>query len=231
MIFGIAHRPPRPSSCNPAAEVGAPPEYESRIFVDEPVEPFAAEDLDSFHDLMRRVSEGSQDAFWELVERYGGYLRRAVRRVLDGRLRSKFDSLDFVQMVWKSFVRMQGQADRFERPQHLAKFLVGMATNKVHMEARSWLATEKHDVQREVPLHHASGKVRKEMTGREPDPVETVIAQERLEQLLQNMPPHYRRIVELKSEEHTSAEIARILHLDPQTVRRFLKALSDATDP
>ena len=76
---------------------------------------------------MRRVREGSEDAAWEVFVRYGGYIRRAVRRVLNPKLRSKFDSLDFVQWVWLSFFRMRDKADRFETPQQLVKFLAGMA--------------------------------------------------------------------------------------------------------
>ena len=54
-----------------------------------------------------------------------------MRRVLSPELRSKFDSLDFVQWVWLSFFRVRDKADRFERPEHLVKFLAGMARNKV----------------------------------------------------------------------------------------------------
>ncbi len=64
---------------------------------------------DDFCTLMRRVGEGSEDAAWELVTRYGEDIRRAVRRVLNVKLRPKFNSLDFVQLVWKSFFRVARQ--------------------------------------------------------------------------------------------------------------------------
>ena len=56
---------------------------------------------DNFRSLICHVREGSEDAAWDLVEQYGEAIRRAVRRALNERLRSKFDSLDFVQLVWK----------------------------------------------------------------------------------------------------------------------------------
>ena len=62
-------------------------------------------DKHDFPSLMQQISMGSEDAAWELVERYGELIRRAVRRVLNKKLRSKFDSLDFVQLVWSSFFR------------------------------------------------------------------------------------------------------------------------------
>ena len=55
------------------------------------------------------------------------------------------------------------------------------------------------------------------------------IAREQWERLLQDQPAHYRRIIQLKLQGHTSAEIGTILGLDAQTVRRFLKKLLHAT--
>lgn len=188
---------------------------------------------DRFRDLMRRVGEGSEDAAWELVEEYGGYIRRAVRRVLNYKMRSKFDSLDFVQLVWKSFFRMGGEADRFERPAHLVKFLAGMAGNKVRMEVRRRLSTARYDVAREVPLDDLLEEEEDdddpEIVAREPGPMDVAIARERRERMLRDQPSHYRRIIELKLQGHTSGEIGQVLGLDGHTVKRFLKRLFDAT--
>ena len=74
---------------------------------------------DEFRSLIRRVRGGSEEAAWELVREYGEAIRRAVRRALHVSLRPKFDSLDFVQIVWKSFFRAR-TIDRFESPQDLA---------------------------------------------------------------------------------------------------------------
>ena len=68
---------------------------------------------DDFRRLMQRVRDGSEEAVWDLVSVYGEAIRRAVRRVLNRNLRSKFDSLDFVQLVWKSFFRKREKVDRF----------------------------------------------------------------------------------------------------------------------
>ena len=82
---------------------------------------------DDFCNLMRRLGEGSQEAAWELVDRYGEDIRRTVRRVLCIKLRPKFDSLDFVQLVWNSFFRARANFDRFHRPEELAAYLAAMA--------------------------------------------------------------------------------------------------------
>jgi hypothetical protein len=46
--------------------------------------------------LMERIQEGSQDAVRELLDQYGSHLVRVIRRRLSQRLRSQFDSADFV---------------------------------------------------------------------------------------------------------------------------------------
>ncbi len=104
-----------------------------------------------FSELMKRVADGSEDAAWTLVERYGDRLLRAVRRSLPDGLRSKFDSVDFVQLVWASFFRVRGSSSRYGDPQELVAVLMQMARNKVAMEIRH-RATQKHDFRRERRL-------------------------------------------------------------------------------
>jgi RNA polymerase sigma factor (sigma-70 family) len=189
------------------------------------------DNLDDFHELMHRVHEGSEEAAWELVQRYGGYIRRAVRRVLNPKLRPNFDSLDFVQLAWHSFFRMRDQAGRFEEPRHFAKYLASIAFNKVRMEARRRLDTEKHGAGREIRLERVFGRNREKMADPEPGPVDVAIARERWNQLLKGQPPSYRQIIQLKLQGHSSAEIATMLDIDQTTVRRFLNRLLIATIP
>jgi len=88
---------------------------------------------DDFHNLMQKIRQGSEDAAWQLVTRYGGALRQAVRRVLSARLRPKFDSADFVQIVWLSFFRVPAHRGQFDNPAALVAYLARMAQYKVGM--------------------------------------------------------------------------------------------------
>ena len=150
------------------------------------------------------------------VERFGA---------LDERLRAQFDSLDFVQMVWKSFFRVRDLTDRFKSPGELGAYLVTIARNKVGMEFRRRLLTQKYNVNRERPpnAEHARGAPDIDDSG--PAPIEVAIARERWHGLLRSQPAHYRRIIELKLQGHTCREIAHSLHLAECTVRRFLNRL------
>jgi RNA polymerase sigma-70 factor (ECF subfamily) len=185
-----------------------------------------AEYDDDFRNLMYRVGEGSEDAAWELVNRYGEAIRQAVRRVLNVKLRSKFDSLDFVQLVWNSFFQVRDKSERFHRPEELVAYLVAMARNKVGMEVRRRLMTKKYNVQYEQSLHTEGCS---DLTGRQPEPIDIAIAHERWDTMLKDQPTHYRRIIHLRLEGHTCQSIADAVHLDERTVRRFLKKLLDAT--
>jgi RNA polymerase sigma factor (sigma-70 family) len=191
--------------------------------------PQMAQPNDAFRDLMRRVREGSQDAAWELVDQYGESIRRAVRRVLNERLRSKFDSLDFVQIVWNSFFRADDRAVQFDRPEELAAYLVGMARNKVGMEVRHRLMTEKRNLRREQSLDQLGDNGHPDLPSPQPSPIDVAIAHEQWDRMLEGQPSHYQQIVHLRLQGHTYQSIADAVHLDECTVRRFLKKLLRTT--
>jgi RNA polymerase sigma-70 factor (ECF subfamily) len=182
-----------------------------------------------FRDLMQRVREGSEEAAWELVGQYGDTLCRTIRRILDRRLRSKFDTLDFVQLVWGSLFRARDTLDRFDRPAQLGAYLAIMARNKVAMEARRRLQTEKYNVNREDPYDSAVVATRARTPDRQSAPIDVAIARERWDHLLKDQPPHYRQIICLRLQGHTHQAIADRLGLDESTVQRFLKRLLEET--
>ena len=173
---------------------------------------------DDFRDLMRRLREGSEDAAWELVERYGETIRRAVRRSLNWKLRAKFDSMDFVQLVWLSFFRARHKLERFDSPAEIVAFLVTMARNKVGMEVRRRLLTRKYDVNREYPLD-------KPIAGHQPAPIDVAIAREQWDRMLLNQPKQYRQMIRLRLQGRTYEDVAHSLQVSERTVRRFIKKL------
>ena len=85
-----------------------------------------------------------------------------------GCLRSRFDSLDFLQSVWGSFFRrMRTSPTEFEDSRHLVAFLARAAKNKVIDEYRR-AASRKHDMHREEPLW-VDGRRPKDV----PDPIDS----------------------------------------------------------
>ncbi len=173
---------------------------------------------------MQRIVKGSEEAAWELVMHYGHVIRRAVRLKLNVRMRSKFDSLDFVQLVWLSFFRARDRVVRFTRPEELVAFLTKMARNKVGMEFRRRLQTEKYDVNRECSLDTSCAQ-HAAIPAHQPAGIDVAIARERWDRMLSNQPEGYRRIIRLRLRGLTNQEIADRLEIAECTVRRFLKRL------
>src|SRR6516225_1162834 len=103
-------------------------------------------------DFLRRIHAGDDGAARELLNRFEAEVRLVVRRQLPRLLRSRFDSLDFLQSVWGSFFRrMRSSPTTFEDSRHLVAFLARAAKNKVIDEYRR-AASRKHDMHREEPL-------------------------------------------------------------------------------
>src|SRR6476619_2628517 len=87
---------------------------------------------DEIRGFLGRIQAGDDEAARELLTRYEPEVRLVVRRQLPRILRSRFDSLDFLQSVWGGFFRRvrTGPAD-FEDSRHLVAFLARAAKNKV----------------------------------------------------------------------------------------------------
>ncbi len=76
-----------------------------------------------FRTLLEGIRAGSEDAAWRIIELFGPHIHRVVHRLLDRRLRSQYDSVDFVQAVWASFFREPNRIRSFETPSDLIRYL------------------------------------------------------------------------------------------------------------
>jgi RNA polymerase sigma factor (sigma-70 family) len=177
-------------------------------------------DNNEFRELMRRVRKGSPEAVCALIRKYQDEMLDAVRRVLYPGLRSKFDSREFTQMVWLSFFRLPKHAARLDTSRQFVAYVVEMARHKVFMAKRRY-GTLRRDASREVPLTDDC----EELVSREPQPVDNAIALETLEQLLKDLPPRDRQIVEMRLQQKTYTEIGAQLKIDPHTAYRVIKKI------
>lgn len=179
-------------------------------------------------DLLREAEDGSEEATWQLVERFSPYLYRVVRRRMEPSLRRRFDSKDFVQMAWASFLLRDRNLTEFEDEQSLVAFLAAIAANKVAGGARATFARKKRDANREVGIDHpeASG-----VASVEPGPSHVVEFRDIWNRYLSEQPKHHQRIVQLRIDGLTHQAIADELALNERTVRRVLKNLCAEFDP
>jgi RNA polymerase sigma factor (sigma-70 family) len=182
---------------------------------------------EEFRRLMARVRAGCEQAAQELFDRYSGHIARVVRRRLHGRLRTQYDSQDFLQAVWASFFAVPLDEYTFERPEDLVGFLARMACNKVIDVTRQRFGTVKHDINRERPLGCAPDGPLEQVAARQPTPSQEVMAEERWEQLLAGLTPRFRRVLELLRNGQTHQTIAQELGLHPKVIQRFLRQLAE----
>ena len=175
-------------------------------------------------DFLRRIQAGDDGAARELLDLYEAEVRLVVRRQLPRLLRSRFDSLDFLQSVWGSFFRrMRTAPTEFEDSRHLVAFLARAAKNKVIDEYRR-AASRKHNMHREEPLW-LDGRRPRDVPDPIDSPSEVAQAHEVLVRLRELMPEERRTILELKAQGLSSKDIGERLGISERTVQRVLEEL------
>jgi len=183
-----------------------------------------------FADLMRRVREGSPEAARELAEVYGPHIFRVVRRRLTKRLRTKFDSSDFVQSVWASFFAVQPATVSFDTPENLIAYLVTIARNKIVDEIRQRHVSIKRNINRERSLDGSAAFQAEALEARQPTPSQLAVAKEQWEAWLRKVPSHHEHVLHLLRQGNTQREIAQKLGVDVKTVRRVIHKLAPEYD-
>jgi RNA polymerase sigma factor (sigma-70 family) len=178
-----------------------------------------------FLQLMQRVLGGDGTAAVELLDRYGPAVRHAVRCRLSRKMRSKFDSLDFVQDVWASFFANPPGENDFPDQEKLIAFLTQVARNKVVDAARQRFVGKKYNIQREYSLDNDLPGGPSQVAASQPTPSEVFIGREQWDRLLRSQPRVYRRILILASEGRQAEEIATELGINVRTVERFMSKL------
>jgi RNA polymerase sigma-70 factor (ECF subfamily) len=178
-----------------------------------------------FSECMARAKGGDPTAIREILARFEGEVRIMVRARLPKKLRTQFDSIDFVQAVWQSFFSdFRGDARHFENEQDLRKFLAGVARNKVFEQHRRLTRTEKYDLAREERLYVRRGDrdILRDVISPDPSPSQNAQASDRLEQLVAGRSPLEVRVITLRHQGATFAEIAAITGLNERTARRII---------
>jgi RNA polymerase sigma factor (sigma-70 family) len=178
-----------------------------------------------FAALVAELKEGSQEAAWDLVELYGPYILRVVRRSLNRKIRSKFDSQDFVQAVWASFFTHRDRFLHVDKPEQLVGLLAAMARHKIVDEMRRRLDTEKHDVRRERSMDDWNVVIPDTLASGDPTPSQVAMARERWNRMMEGQPELHRQIVRLRLAGETHQAIARQLGVNKKTVQRVLQRL------
>jgi RNA polymerase sigma factor (sigma-70 family) len=180
-----------------------------------------------FQLLMERLRNEDPAAYDTLYSRYGDAIRMAVRGRLHERLRAEFDSLDFAQAVWASFLALPKEDYTFSNPGSLGRFLTQIARHKVIEVFRQRFRTQRRDVTRERQLLPRQGGGEAPVPGKTPTPSQDAIARERWDDMTRSLPAGQQAILQRLRDGYTHAEVAALLNVSVRSVERVVRRLKD----
>jgi RNA polymerase sigma-70 factor (ECF subfamily) len=178
--------------------------------------------------LVEQAKKGDEAAIRDLLRRFESDVRIVVRARLPRALRSQFDTMDFVQAVWASVLTNDGpDLARFDNSRRLRGYLAKVATNKVFQEHRRRTQTQKFDLRRQEPLFiRSSGReVLRPLVSPGPTPSQDAQAGDRLAQITEGCSNSVRKIIELRRQGMTYAEIAEEAGVHVDAVRRKVEPI------
>jgi RNA polymerase sigma-70 factor (ECF subfamily) len=183
---------------------------------------------DDFTELMARARTGDAVAIRDFLARFEREVRMMVRTRLPRKLRSQFDSADFVQAVWQSFFSDLGRKPHdFANTEHLRGFLAGVVRNKVREQHRRLTKTEKYNVSREERLYIRRGNrdVLRDVVSPDPSPSDAAQAGDRLKQLTAGRSQAEVDVLTLRHQGLTLIEIAARTGMNERSVRRVIASV------
>jgi RNA polymerase sigma-70 factor (ECF subfamily) len=177
-----------------------------------------------FRTLLEQARCGDEGALTEIVGRYEHEVRLVVKSRLSRALRPYLDSIDLIQSVHKSLI-IGLRDDRFDisDPQQLVALATTIVRRKI---AKKWRKMHRQT--------RASGGALDEVALRDLlvtlsdpaiDPSHEAEMREQIAVVLRNLGPLDRRLLELRLEGFSTADAARELQCDPDSLRVRLSRL------
>jgi RNA polymerase sigma-70 factor (ECF subfamily) len=177
---------------------------------------------DSFLEWVTRLRAGDDDAAREIFGRFTRQLIALAHRQFGAGLRHKVDPEDVVQSAYKSFLGRYGEGNLEAVTWNGLWGLLTRITVRKCLDRVAYHQAACRDVRREVAAATGVDEVPGlETLGREPTPLEAVLLNETVHQLLTGLDETERPIVELSLQGYTTQEISERLGHPERTVRRL----------
>ena len=179
---------------------------------------------DPFDTLLHQVKSGSEAALTRLVHEYENEVRLAARMLLGSKLRRYVDSIDLVQSV--HFTLFEGlKQGKFEitSPENLVGLAVTIVRRKI---INHWRRQERHqrwqaaESQQSIQDAAAGGDLQL-------GPAEVAEQKDAVDFILHQLQGTDRRLIELRLEGLTTAEVAERLQIDSHVLRVRLGRLRE----
>jgi RNA polymerase sigma-70 factor (ECF subfamily) len=182
------------------------------------------ESADDFQVLVTRVQLGDEDALAELTQRYEKEVRLAARVLLGRFLRTHLDSVDLVQSVHHTLLLgLRQHRFTLTTPQQLLGLAVTLVRRKI---ARHWRKLQR---QQRLDIHAAETCAGQDLrtcpNSTESDPAKAAEYNDLLCHICNQLDERERRVIELRLQGCSTAEVARQLGLDADVLRVRLSRL------
>jgi RNA polymerase sigma factor (sigma-70 family) len=184
-------------------------------------------DEQPFRQLMDQLKAGDQPAAGLIVERYARRLIGLAAAKLPSPVKAKEDPEDAVQSAFKSFFARQKKGEFHpEDWDELSTLLTYLTVCKVHRRIRKYLA-DKRDVRREsAPFNDPDGEASQwEAAAPDPTPAEAAMMTDTLNELMAKLEPDLQKVLTLRLQGYTAAEIAEAVGISERSVFRGLDAV------
>lgn len=178
-----------------------------------------------FQELIAQIKAGSEDAVGVLMEHYADAINKVIRRRLNVRMRSQYDTADFSQIVWASFFADLDRLSGCKSSSDLQSLLTTMARNKVVDEYRARLERQQRDLKREQRIERGDSATNIPIESGEATPSYIVSMREQWDRLLQALPERHRKMIVLRASGFTFKEIAEKVDMNERTIRRVFNSI------
>jgi RNA polymerase sigma-70 factor (ECF subfamily) len=174
----------------------------------------------SFAEFLGRLHRQDDAAAREIFERFARQLITLAHRHIGAELRHKVDPEDVVQSAYKSFFLRYGGGKLDAVNWNSLWGLLALITVRKCAERAAYHRAECRDAAREVSLPRGEGAGSwRDPLGREPTPLEVIVLNETVEQLLAGLDEEERPILELSLQGYSTREISDRLGRAERTVR------------
>jgi RNA polymerase sigma-70 factor (ECF subfamily) len=172
--------------------------------------------------LLARWRQGDQHAAAELFHRYASRLVGLARSRLSAKFAQRVDPEEVVQSVYRTFFA-DAQDGRYElqRGGDLWRLLVAMTLHKLNDHVK-YHNRRKRAVDRDRDTDEDLLSIGAQLA-RDPSPFEALALADEVEQLMGQLEPAHRSMVELRLQGHTIEEIAARTQFSERTVRYVLE--------
>lgn len=182
-------------------------------------------------ELVAAYRAGSESAARELFDRYCEKLLQLARRRIGQRMASRLDPEDAVQSAFRTFfARVKTNQFSFRGESDLFKLLVRLTVNKTLRQIAHHRAA-KRNPGKETGQGPDDEGLLDQLVDTDPRPEVQVAVLEEFSRFVGQLPEFDRKVLELKFEGHTTAEIAEKLGSYERKIRRvFERAASLAEE-